>query len=61
MRTAKIIDNGNSWLVQFREFEGSECSYSDDCMFYTSEAAQQSAYHFLTDYASFVPFEDEED
>lgn len=61
MRTAKIIETESAWQVQFREFEGSENSYSEDCIYYTPEAAQQAAYHFLTDYVDFVPFEDEED
>lgn len=61
MRTAKIIENENLWQVQLREFEGSENSYSEDLTFSTSEAAQQAAYHFMTEYVDFVPFEDEED
>ena len=61
MRTAKIIKSESVWQVQFREFEGSENFYSEDSTFSTPEAAQHAAYHFLTEYDDFIPFEDQED
>ena len=61
MRSVKIIELESAWQVQFREFEGSENVYSEDCSFTTSEAAKLAAHYFLTEYDDFVPFGDDED